>query len=820
MLSLDRVPRVGTPRARRCLTAASLSVALVVSLASVLPAAAATKFRPRIGGAMGIVPIAGHQEIATGSNIPVVYHGGLVMRGLVTVHTIFWAPSGFHFNGPPSGSGPSYEQLIQKFLVDVAHDSGTAGNAFSVLNEFSDRSGHGGYNIAYNPAIDSIDATDPYPASSKQCASPSSITTCVTDLQLQQEIDKLIKAHAPSARGLHDVWFIFLPPDVDTCTSNAVCGTNAFAGYHSLANLAGGSVVYSPIPDPLIEFTFPPGSDPQGNPEAESAIDTVAHELVEAITDPEGAAWMDPNGFEVGDKCENGPQIGTPLGYAPNGSPYNQVINSDLYLIQTMWSNASKGCQQRSSSTSSPLPLATVDLNQFHSTIAGNIGTAKSGVAVAVLLVRAGVPVALAGARTRGSGSWGPVSLSSPSSGAVHGLGDDRDQIVIRYGTGGPKGDLIQTGSGGNPFTQSGWTGWSDLDTGYYVGHAGVLIAPCSQVGVLAVTVNGVPTAPPIEQCETESDLAILHTQTLGPGTSLRMSSQDNRAVSAVNSNGALVDLTIPLGEPHSVSAVGNSLVLFPPSGFPSCTANLEGQSVHCKGLVPGGRYTLTRRRTHSARHTSADASGTIFATGFHGRRGVEGGDLVTLTNSARRVLTTLHVAHLRVDIQGTQTTIRSGSCEAGDYYGPPLTGQPVSTAVGLGVAGTGTICPPTGDASGLSSGTIEQTDDRSGGTTRTVVPSFQTLAPAAGAVLYGKFVALAQIVVPGPNGSFVPTGGTVALTISRAASRRSVFHSSNVATARGVSVHPLPSGVYVAKWVLTDPAGDTRTISTRFVEA
>ena len=56
---------------------------------------------------------------------------------------------------------------------------------------------------------------------------------------------------------------------------------------------------------------------------------------------------MDPNGFEVADKCEFGPQDGTPLGYATDGSPYNQLIGGHEYLIQEMWSNDDGGCVQR-----------------------------------------------------------------------------------------------------------------------------------------------------------------------------------------------------------------------------------------------------------------------------------------------------------------------------------------------------------------------------------------------------------------------------------------------------------------------------------------
>ena len=67
---------------------------------------------------------------------------------------------------------------------------------------------------------------------------------------------------------------------------------------------------------------------------------------------------MDPNGFEVADKCEN-PENGTPLGFAADGSPYNQVINGHQYLIQAMWSNARRGLRADARrATTSALPLA------------------------------------------------------------------------------------------------------------------------------------------------------------------------------------------------------------------------------------------------------------------------------------------------------------------------------------------------------------------------------------------------------------------------------------------------------------------------------
>ena len=190
----------------------------------------------------------------------------------------------------------------------------------------------------------------------------------------------------------------------------------------------------------------------------------MAHEYEESVTDPYGTAWMDPNGLETGDKCENGPQEGAPLGYAPDGSPYNQVINGHQYLLQDMWSNAATGCVQSSTATGSPLPLHTVSLHQFSPLVSGRLGTARR-VPVTVSLVRGLTPIAVGRTTSRADGSWGPVALRG-ADGTLHAPGDDRDGVIISYGfgNGAPTPELIATGDGGNPFTQSGTTGWYILD--------------------------------------------------------------------------------------------------------------------------------------------------------------------------------------------------------------------------------------------------------------------------------------------------------------------------------------------------------------------
>ena len=74
------------------------------------------------------------------------------------------------------------------------------------------------------------------------------------------------------------------------------------------------------------------------------------------------------------------------------------------------------------------------------------------------------------------------------------------------YGPGGPAPDVIATGAGGNPFTESGYTGWFDLDHGYRVGSTSVTVSPCAQTGVLGVSAGSRSVPAVVEQCQTEAD--------------------------------------------------------------------------------------------------------------------------------------------------------------------------------------------------------------------------------------------------------------------------------------------------------------------------
>jgi hypothetical protein len=831
-----------------------LLVAVVCLACGVLASTAAgsVRFHPRVRNALGLVPpvnskgLSVSQDIASGTLTPVTYHGGSVMTGGITVHTIFWTGVTDPFQGP-RGTTPSYEALVKQFFVDAAHDSGATSNFFSVLPQYAQETGVNGqtppgvtpgdYGITYNAATDSIDDTDPYPAVADQCASPNNIATCVTDGQVQAEVDHVITAQG-GHRGLHDLWFVFLPPNVDECITPGVCGTTAFAGYHSVSDVGNGPTIYAVAIDPLIEATVGPGSDPQGYPDAEATLDTAGHETVEAMTDPEGVGWMDPNGFEVADKCEFGPDVGTPLGFAgPDNAPFNQVINGHDYLIQDMWSNPDNACVQTTTKTTSGLPLPQVDMSQFSSTVSGNIGSATAGVNVTVSILRAAADgssaqAAQRSATTDAAGNWS-LSLQRP-------VGDDRDEIDVDYSGAGaptPAHQVILTGNGGNPFGEAGWTGWTDLDNGSFLtndpslGGPALALAPCFQTGVLAATFNGTEIMGPLGEsptdfCNTQSGVATIGMPTIGPGDTVTAGSNDNRAFSppipgatTFNPTGGLVDLTVPVGEADAVSSFSSPVPGFFPSGFPTCAADLEAQTVTCSGLVPGRGYTVTDGGAHASATAADSGAATVPLT-------VHRGDSIALSNGARTV-TTLHVANLRVDINGEQPVLAGGTCQAGDYFGGPLSDAPTNGSAGApsfvagGAALTGEICPLSGDASGLPSTGIAQTDDASGGQTQTAVPDVQDTSPMQGETMLGNFVAMAESGLPGPNNSVVATDSSsrVALSIMRAAGGSPVFTAGNVDTADGVAVNGLAPGTYKATWALSDVNGDTRTVTSRFIE-
>ncbi|HEV2361129.1 MAG TPA: hypothetical protein VGS21_05465, partial [Acidimicrobiales bacterium] len=270
-----------------------------------------------------------------------------------TDYLLFWSPSGYSAYG--SGATPEYVSGLEQYFKDLAHDSGGHQNTDSVSTQYNDATGA---SVAYKVTLGgAILDTDAYPAS--KCPVSSPVTECMSDSQLQTEIEKVSKAHHLKG-GLTHEYFLLLPPHVETCftaTAPSYGGCSAgevpsslgvFCAYH-------GNTTISPMllyaDDPYV--TGNGGCDDGNHPNGPSdgALEGgLSHEHNESITDPiPNDAWTNGaganQGSEIGDQCDG--QMGATLGTAPNGAKYNQVIDGHFYWFQEEWSNQTHSCLQR-----------------------------------------------------------------------------------------------------------------------------------------------------------------------------------------------------------------------------------------------------------------------------------------------------------------------------------------------------------------------------------------------------------------------------------------------------------------------------------------
>src|SRR5262249_40975077 len=107
------------------------------------------------------------------------YNGGPVMPKN-TVYPVYWAPAG-------SAEYPAgYKEGGNRWLQDLAHDSGGQQNTDSVAAQYGDSENQfAEYKVQFGEEL--VD-TDPYPVNGCTRA-----TICLTDAQLQAELSKFVK---------------------------------------------------------------------------------------------------------------------------------------------------------------------------------------------------------------------------------------------------------------------------------------------------------------------------------------------------------------------------------------------------------------------------------------------------------------------------------------------------------------------------------------------------------------------------------------------------------------------------------------------------
>jgi len=284
------------------------------------------------------------------------YNGGPLMPSN-TDYMVLWSPGGL--DAYPAG----YVTGLAQFFTDLAHDSGGHQNVDSVSAQYNDLTGaFSQYQTTFGGAL--VD-TDPYPPTECPVGVGNQFVdtvphACITDPQIQTELEQFVAARGLKKDFSHE-YFLLPPPGVETCFTNdpttGFGGCSAgeplniagFCAYHQNTTLSP-MLIYSDNPFDATnalcqDFNYPNGLVSDG--EINGGL---SHEHNESVTDPiPNDAWTNGaganQGQEVGDQCEF--SMGTPLGTAPNGSPYNQVINGHLYWYQEEWSNQTHSCLQR-----------------------------------------------------------------------------------------------------------------------------------------------------------------------------------------------------------------------------------------------------------------------------------------------------------------------------------------------------------------------------------------------------------------------------------------------------------------------------------------
>ena len=316
---------------------------------------------------------AGNPHYCDGCSPPLVYSNGPVLdtssdAGL-TITPIYWVPAGSSYSFPAR-----YQQILNTFLTNVAAASGEADNFNSVDTEYYQVSGGATMYVTYHFTAGSP-VTDSNPFPSSGCKLASGATVCLTDQQLRSELVRLTSAmNLPT--DLAHLYALFLPNGVEVTDRDGSNSASDFCGYHRGFAVGQGELVYAVMP------YEPTGCDageaPNGDIVADAGVSVLAHEISEAVTDPEDqiTTWNDSSGSEIADICANsyGPPLGSTSSAHPDTTEYNQIINGGKYYIQEMFSNHSyatfgtgHGCVQNEALAQHPTSASAVAVTSIYS---------------------------------------------------------------------------------------------------------------------------------------------------------------------------------------------------------------------------------------------------------------------------------------------------------------------------------------------------------------------------------------------------------------------------------------------------------------------
>ncbi len=231
----------------------------------------------------------------------IVYHGGPVILGTTNVHFIYY------------GNWSSTDRSILDNLA-----SSIGGSPYFNINTtyYNGSNTHVSNSVAYAST-----ASDNY-----------SQGTSLSDASIQS----IVAAQHPT--DTNGIYFVLTSADVNE--TSGFC--TQYCGWHTDGSINGRDIKYAFIGNPArCPSACTNGTAaPNGSVGADGAASIIAHELEEAVTDPDLNAWYDRRGAENADKCAW--TFGSTY-TTSNGGTANMKLGSRDYLIQQNWVNSGAG---------------------------------------------------------------------------------------------------------------------------------------------------------------------------------------------------------------------------------------------------------------------------------------------------------------------------------------------------------------------------------------------------------------------------------------------------------------------------------------------
>jgi hypothetical protein len=159
--------------------------------------------------------------------------------------------------------------------------------------------------------------------------------TALTDAAVERIVASALGSLPTDPNG---IYFVLTSADVNE--TSGFC--TQYCAWHTSGTINGQDIKFGFVgnPDRCPSACAAQTVSPNGNAGADGMASLLAHEISEALTDPDLNAWYDWWGNENGDKC--GWNFGTTQ-TASNGSQYNVTLGTRHYLLQKIWANAHGG---------------------------------------------------------------------------------------------------------------------------------------------------------------------------------------------------------------------------------------------------------------------------------------------------------------------------------------------------------------------------------------------------------------------------------------------------------------------------------------------